>query len=498
MGNALLTCTAYKYFLHLELLPLLAFAQYLNIHEINAARQVSAAVVNVSGRQRMLSQRSALLCMQLVSTQNQQEQARLRSELSKVADLMVKSHDGLIYGNASLNLTGELSPTLRAMYFQPPLQLDLQIREYITQILALLQSEESQLTLANPHLQYILSAADKLLAAFDLVVSQYQQESDREQLALDIYQAELYEKSCITEQAAHDKAVQLEQALQELRQTQGQLIHNEKMSALGQLMAGVAHEINNPVNFITNNLGYACSYVKDLLRLVQLYQQECPQPSLRLQQELEEIDSDFVLEDLPKVLSSMKIGADRISELVRGLRSFARNDQSERKLMDIHEGIDNTLLILQNRLKYSTKHAAISIVKKYGDLPLLECYPGQLNQVFMNLISNAIDAVESQRKYTCFQPQIEIETCLIGDAIAISIKDNGSGMTKTVQQQVFDPFFTTKDIGKGTGLGLSISHQIIVEKHGGAIECISAPGQGTEFWIEIPLCQHMHVAAIPA
>jgi two-component system, NtrC family, sensor kinase len=262
---------------------------------------------------------------------------------------------------------------------------------------------------------------------------------------------------------------------------------------LGQLVAGVAHEINNPVNFIYGNLRYVKDYTQCLLNLVHLYQQFYDNPVLDIQEYIKEIELDFLLNDLPKILSSMKVGAERISEIVLSLRNFSRLDEAEKKRVDIHQGLDSTLLILQSRFKDSVDHPGIKVVKNYGDLPLVDCYPGQLNQVFMNIISNAIDALDNyDSKRTIAEihanpNKITITTEVIETNCVIRIADNGSGITETVKERLFDPFFTTKPVGKGTGLGLSISYQIVVEKHGGTLRCISEPGQGTEFWIEIPL-----------
>lgn len=297
-----------------------------------------------------------------------------------------------------------------------------------------------------------------------------------------------------SEAQEREKAMQLEQALQELRQTQTQLIHNEKMSSLGQLVAGVAHELNNPVNFISGNLTYASEYAENLLELVELYVKHYPSPHPEVQDKAEEVELDFLLEDLPKLLASMKLGAERICKLVHSLRNFSRLDESEMKPVDIHEGIDNTLVILNNRFKAKPEHPGIQLLKEYGDLPSVECHASQLNQVFMNLIANGIDALEERDRDRSFAEiaanpsTITIRTETVGDnGIAISIKDNGSGMPEKIQSKIFDPFFTTKPVGKGTGLGLAISHQIVVEKHKGQLHCISTPGGGTEFRIEIPL-----------
>ncbi len=288
-----------------------------------------------------------------------------------------------------------------------------------------------------------------------------------------------------------DRARQLEQALQQLQQTQTQLIQAEKMSALGSMVAGIAHEINNPVSFIYGNIAPAIEYIEDLLELVMLYQQYHSPPALAVEKHLENIDLDFLIEDLPKLLASMKMGAERIREIVKSLRNFSRLDEGEKKPVDIHEGIDSTLLILQHRLKAQSERRAITVEKDYGTLPKIECYAGLMNQVFMNIISNAIDALESelnQNSETSKAPVIRISTKIYPDNfLVISIADNGPGIPLEIQQRLFDPFFTTKPVGKGTGLGLSISYSIIVEKHRGQLKCISEIGQGTEFMIQIPL-----------
>ncbi|CBN58580.1 PAS domain-containing protein [Kamptonema sp. PCC 6506] len=308
------------------------------------------------------------------------------------------------------------------------------------------------------------------------------------------------------------KNQQLELTLQELRKTQTQLIQSEKMSSLGQLVAGIAHEINNPVSFIYGNISHANEYAQSLLQLCSLYQKYYTNPAPEIIALAEEIDLDFLVSDFPQLMNSMEMGADRIRQIVLSLRNFSRIEESDIKIVDISEGIDSTLLILQHRLKQSASNRNIEVVKEYSALPLVECYPGLLNQVLMNILNNAIDALSDVKAnenleikncsegenldipvlpFTCnILPCITIRTMMLeSNRIAIVIADNGPGMPESVKCRIFDPFFTTKPVGKGTGLGLSISYQIIVEKHGGMLTCISANGSGSEFVIEIPIRQ---------
>jgi len=296
------------------------------------------------------------------------------------------------------------------------------------------------------------------------------------------------------ERRVEERTAELRQALEHLKQTQTQLIQSEKMSSLGQLVAGVAHEINNPVNFISGNLAYAKEYTKQLLELMALYEKHCPNGVAEIEEFAEEIEIDFIRQDLPKLISSMHMGTERIREIVLNLRNFSRLDEADIKPVDIHEGIESTLVILKHRLKA----AKIELIKNYGQLPKVECYAGTLNQVFMNLLANAIDALDEYRHQKekagveRVSGRIEIHTeVLNSDRILVLIRDNGAGIPLKVQQRIFDPFFTTKPVGKGTGLGLSISYQIVVDKHRGALRCESEPGTGTAFYIEIPIRQQI-------
>jgi two-component system NtrC family sensor kinase len=324
--------------------------------------------------------------------------------------------------------------------------------------------------------------------------------------SLTIYLVMSLERTAKVEQQVYDRTIQLkertaelETALKNLQQTQLQLIQTEKLSSLGQLVAGVAHEINNPVTFISGNLIHTGEYTQNLLELVEIYQQQYPNPTPSVQAKLQEIELEFIAEDLPKILKSMNFGAERIRQIVLSLRNFSRLDEAEMKAVDIHQGIDSTLMILDNRLKPKDDFPGIQIIKEYGNLPLVECWVGQLNQVFMNILLNAIDVLyEAENNPNLlgksssnlgFLPRIRIRTeVLSSNCVCVRISDNGTGMTENVKKRLFEPFFTTKPVGKGTGLGLAIGYQI-VDKHHGSLRCVSAPGEGTEFWIEVPVRQ---------
>lgn len=309
---------------------------------------------------------------------------------------------------------------------------------------------------------------------------------------------------------------ELQEAIHQVKIAQLKLVQNEKMSSLGQLVAGVAHEINNPVNFIHGNLIHAEGYIRDLLELVQIYQEEYPNPTCKIKEKIAALDLDFILEDLNNILQSMRVGTHRIREIVLSLRNFSRLDEAEEKKVDIHEGIESTLFILQHRLKVQPNRLAIQVIKNYDILPLVKCYPSLLNQVFMNILTNAIDALEQSFAITDLssgennngkkqtineQPTIWISTKKIDQSssnedsldsdIYIFVTDNAAGIPDEIHQDIFNPFFTTKPVGKGTGLGLSISYQIVHETHGGQLSLISEAGHGSTFIIKLTINQQV-------
>ncbi|MEX0268018.1 ATP-binding protein [Leptolyngbyaceae cyanobacterium UHCC 1019] len=344
---------------------------------------------------------------------------------------------------------------------------------------------------SNDEIGSLARSFNQLIASMKQLLEQ--QQTANQQLA--DYSQTLESKVEERTQELGNKNSQLQDLLEKLHQSQVQIVQSEKMSSLGQLVAGIAHEINNPVNFIYGNLAHVQDYAHNLLSYIQLYQKHYPTPPAEIAQEAEEIDLEFLQEDLPKLLSSMQIGTDRIRQIVLSLRNFSRMDEADFKAIDMHEGLDSTLLILQHRLKAKPESPEIEVIKNYGDLPLVECYAGQLNQVFMNILANAIDAIDELNAKRTYQEREEnpgrltLQTSVVSHWVKIAIADNGSGIPEAIKKQVFNPFFTTKPVGKGTGMGMAISYQIIAEKHGGKLDCFSSPGKGAEFVIQIPILQ---------
>jgi signal transduction histidine kinase len=333
--------------------------------------------------------------------------------------------------------------------------------------------------------------------AVDYIAKPFQQEEvlARVKLHLELYhlRQQLEQKVAARTQALTSALQEVQQAQQQLQNSQLKIIQSEKMSALGNLVAGVAHEINNPVGCIVGNVRFVEDAIDDLFSLIDLYQQQFTQPNELIDKQLKAIDLEYLRQDLPKLVRSMKDGGDRITSISKSLRTFSRADSDQKQSFKLQDGIDSTLLILRHRLKANEQRPEIEIITEYSDILLIDCFPGQLNQVFMNILANAIDALEESNRGRNFTEieinpnQIWIKTIAEADQVKITIADNGNGISEEVRSRIFDHLFTTKEVGKGTGLGLAIAHQIIVEKHGGAIVVNSEIGKGTEFVISIPL-----------
>ncbi len=362
------------------------------------------------------------------------------------------------------------------------------------------------------HLNHInpLPEWENFLQAVDEAYCQFEADHTLIERSLELSSQELLQSNSqlqgfldTVEAQVVDRTLELAQANAELtatftslQHTQVQLIQAEKMSSLGQLVAGIAHEINNPVNFIHGNLVYLRSYNNSLLAIVQRFLEFYAEPPIEIQELIDDLDLDYMTHDLPKLIDSMQLGTNRIKEIVLSLRNFSRTDESEYKLVDLHDGIESTIVMLGHRLNNNLQRPPIKIIRDYGNLPMIECYAGQMNQVFMNILVNSIDAIEEKiinrksRELDQAPDRIEIQTTLMDQKfVSIRFSDNGIGIDLATQKKLFDPFFTTKPVGMGTGIGLSISYQIITEQHQGTIECISSIGKGTELIIKIPIVQ---------
>jgi signal transduction histidine kinase len=328
------------------------------------------------------------------------------------------------------------------------------------------------------------------IGAVDYITKPFQQEEVIARLKLHLKISHLTRN---LEQQVEERTAELTQSLVQLQHTQLQMIQNEKMSALGNLVAGIAHEMNNPLGFISASLKQAQPTISDIVEHLKLYQKSLPSPSQEILNHASEIDLDYSIEDLPKMIDSMTMACDRIKNISNSLRTFSRADRDYKQPFNLHEGIDSTILILKHRLKANDLRPAIEVFTEYGNIPDVECFPGQLNQVFMNILANAIDALDESSTGRSFQEitanpnQITITSLVAEKQIKIIITDNGIGMSEEVNQRIFDHLFTTKGVNKGTGLGLAIAKQIIIDEHDGQIDCSSTPGQGTKFTISLPI-----------
>jgi two-component system, NtrC family, sensor kinase len=446
--------------------------------QLDKERALDAVVINVSGRQRMISQRISLLVLQLAMHPVGAELGGIYGKLQNSLDCMLANHEGLLYGDLEANLPGNPSPTILSMHFDAPTQLDRKLRRYVEQARAFMTLMPDNLTLETPNLwKLVTEDVEDLVYAIDTVVSQYQFENESRQAAM-------MEKLLDLCRRNGQQTLVLEQALADLKQVQTQLIQTERISGLGQIAAGIAHEINNPINFVFANLHHSKVYTDQLLNLIALYDQGADDRQIDAFQT--EIDLPFIQADFPRLIESMETGTSRIQKIVADLRTFARLDESEFKTIHLPEAIASVVLMINHRLTFQTLGAArgIGLVQDCDpEIPPLYCYAGQLNQVLFHLLNNAIDALLSELQP---QPQIWIRASLKNaQTLQITVADNGPGVPESLQQQIFNPFFTTKPIGQGTGLGLSLCYQLM-QSQGGLIHY--QPGaKGATFVVELPI-----------
>jgi two-component system, NtrC family, sensor kinase len=452
-------------------------SQQFNTLQLDKERALDAVVINVSGRQRMISQRISLLVMQLAMHPKVAKREIIYQKLQKSLDCLLANHEGLLNGDMEVNLPGNPSPTILSMHFDAPTQLDRKLRRYVEQARGFMTLMPGDLTLETPNLwKLVTEDVEDLVYAIDTVVSQYQFENESRQAVMLEQLLDLCHRN-------ERQTLVLEQALADLKQLQTQLIQTERISGLGEIAAGIAHEINNPANFIFANLHHAKVYTEQLLNLIALYDQGADDRQIDAFKN--EIDLPFIQTDFPRLIESMETGASRIQKIVTDLRTFARLDESEFKTIHLPEAIASVVLMVNHRLTFQRLGMVrdIELRQDYdAEIPPLSCYAGQLNQVLFHLLSNAIDALLSELPP---QPQIWIVARLKNEqTLQITVTDNGPGVPESLQQQIFNPFFTTKPIGQGTGLGLSLCYQIM-QSQGGLIRY--QPGEGATFVVELPI-----------